>query len=116
MKTRQIIALMLVVVVLALTLAGCARRHEPVTIWNSETLRIKREGRMLYVHDLAGGSCYTLGITRSRQAQEIPRKVQTARSLVDTETVCIETARKLVIVTVKTTGATLFIQRGVFHW
>ena len=115
MKTRQILALMLTVVVLALTLAGCARERELVTIWSSDTLRIEREGRTLHVHDLAGCSCYTLGITHIKRTPESTQEVQTARSLVDTATVTIEAAHKLIIVTDKASGETIYIRRGAFH-
>lgn len=111
MKTKRTIAMVLAVVVLALTLAGCARRREPVTIWSSDTLRIEREGCTFRIHDLAGGGSYTLGITHIKRTPGITQEVQTARSLVDTETITIETAHKLIIVTDKASGKTLYIRR-----
>lgn len=92
-----------------LVLAGCAK--ETVTLYDTETLRIEREGRELLVHDLAGAHDYTLTTKRVRKTPENSQEVQTARSLVDTETISIETARKLVIVTDKTAQETLYIQR-----
>ena len=99
------------ILALALVLAGCANSKETVTLYDTETLRIEREGRGLLVHDLAGAHDYTLTTQRVKKTPENSQEVQTARPLVNTETISIETARKLVIVTDKTAEKTLYIQR-----
>lgn len=109
MQNRIKTTLALILALLVLVLAGCAK--ETVTLYDTETLRIEREGRELLVHDLAGAHDYTLTTKRVRKTPENSQEVQTARSLVDTETISIETARKLVIVTDKTAQETLYIQR-----
>lgn len=109
MQNRIKTTLALILALLVLVLAGCA--EETVTLYDTETLRIEREGRELLVHDLAGAHDYTLTTQRVRKTPENSREVQTARPLVDTETITIETARKLVIVTDKTAQETLYIQR-----
>lgn len=111
MQNRIKTALALILALLVLVLAGCANSKETVTLYDTETLRIEREGRELLVHDLAGAHDYTLTTQRVKKTPENSQEVQTARSLVDTETITIETARKLVIVTDKTAQETLYIQR-----
>ncbi len=108
MQKRQRTLALIVVLAVVLMLAGCTRQQEPVTIWSSDTLVIDREGKMLHVHDLTGGTTYTLGTKRVRKTQQ---EAQEAKSLVNTDTIRIETARRVVIVTDKTAGQTVYIQR-----
>lgn len=108
MQKRQRTLALILTLAVVLMLAGCTRQQEPVTIWNTDTLVIDREGKTLYVRDLTGGTTYTLGTKRVRKTQQ---EAQEAKSLVNTDTIRIETARRVVIVTDKTAGQTVYIQR-----
>jgi len=94
-----------------LTLAGCTRQQEPATIWDTPTLQIKQQGRELYLYDLAGGSSYTITSKRVKKTPESREPVQTAKTLIDTDTLQVEAVKGLVIVTDRTAGKVLYIQR-----
>lgn len=108
MQKRQRTLALILTLAVVLMLAGCTRQQEPVTIWSSDTLVIDRQGKTLYVRDLTGGTTYTLGTKRVRKTGQ---EAQEAKSLVDTATIRIETARRMVIVTDKTAGKTVYVQR-----
>ena len=108
MQKRQRTLALIVALAVVLMLAGCTQHREPVTIWSSDTLVIDRQGKTLYVRDLTGGTTYTLGTKRVRKTGQ---EAQEAKSLVNTDTIRIETARRVVIVTDKTAGQTVYIQR-----
>lgn len=108
MQKRQRTLALILTLAVVLMLAGCTRQQEPVTIWSSDTLVIDRQGKTLYVRDLTGGTTYTLGTKRVRKTGQ---EAQEAKSLVNTDTIRIETARRMVIVTDKAAGKTVYIQR-----
>lgn len=108
MQKRQRTLALILTLAVVLMMAGCTQRREPVTIWSSDTLVIDREGKTLHVRDLTGGTTYTLGTKRVRKTGQ---EAQEAKSLVNTATIRIETARRVVIVTDKTAGKIIYLQR-----
>lgn len=111
MQTMKKAIIPVLIMALLLSLAGCSKQREPVTIYDSETLQIKQQGRELYLYDLAGGSSYTIKRQRMKKTPESREPVQTAKTLIDTDTLQVEAVKGLVIVTDRTAGKVLYIQR-----
>ena len=111
MQTIKKILIPVLIMALFLSLAGCSRPQEPATIWDTATLQIKQQGRELYLYDLAGGSSYTIKRQRVKKTAESREPVQTAKTLIDTDTLQVEAVKGLVIVTDRTAGKVLYIQR-----
>lgn len=109
-RIKKVFVLVLIMAFL-LTLAGCSKQREPVTIYDSETLQIKQQGRELYLYDLAGGGSYTVTSKRVKKTPKSREPVQTAKTLIDTGTLQVEAVKGLVIVTDRTAGKVLYIQR-----
>lgn len=111
-QIKKAIVLVLIMALL-LILAGCSKQQDPVTIWDTPTLRIEQQGRELCLYDLAGGNSYTITRKRVRKTAASNQPVQAARVLVDTATLQVEAVKTLVIVTDRNTGDVLYItQKG----
>lgn len=111
MQKRQRTLALILTLAVVLMLAGCTRQQEPATIWDTPTLRIEQQGRELCLYDLAGGSSYTITSKRVKKTPESRKPVQSANLLIDTDTLQVEAVKGLVIVTDRTAGKVLYIQR-----
>lgn len=91
---------------LVLFLTGCAT-GEAITLHDTDTLYIEREGNITRIVDRAGGDTYTLKTVRQHvKGAQISEPTTTA----DTDTLLLQTVGGLIIVTDKTTGTTLYIK------
>ena len=75
-----------------------------VAILETDTLILEREGLRLHVRDLESGETFTIKPVRVRKTGQDSAGLRPVRSLVQTETILIETAPGVVIVTQKHTG------------
>lgn len=89
---------------LALVLGGCGAKGT-VTLYESPTVRIERDGSVTTVFDLEGGARYVIGRTRMRT-----RKTDAPRILAESSTVRIEAQPGTI--TVKTNAEVVRITRG----
>ena len=101
---RAIAILLLAVITIAA--AGCSR--EPVTIYETEQLKIDRCGAVTTITDKSEGREYTLQAVKVKQPKGTPA---TVKPIADTDTITIEAGSGLLIVTDKTTGKTVYISR-----
>ena len=91
----------------AFVFAGCSKQ-QAATLYDSDSLRIVREGAYTRIYDLAGDAEYTYHTHRTRAAQA----VKEAAPGIDTETVKIQSVHTIIIITDKTAGKTLYIRAG----
>lgn len=93
------------------SLTGCAKTGgKVVTLYNTDALRIEREGAETRIFDLDGGAEYTFTTRRVRTEKGKAAQIGTAKTAADTETITIQTAQGVIVVTVKDTGETLYIR------
>ena len=91
---------------LVLFLTGCAT-GEAITLHDTDTLYIEREGNITRIVDRAGDDTYTLKTVRTHRQ---PAQISEATTTADTDTLRLQTVGGLIIVTDKTTGTTLYIK------
>lgn len=89
---------------LALFLGGCGAKGT-VTLYESPTVRIERDGSATRVYDLEAGARYVIGRTRTRT-----RKTDAPRILTESDTMRIESQAGTI--TVKTQTEVVRIKRG----
>jgi uncharacterized lipoprotein NlpE involved in copper resistance len=107
MKTRnRIAALVLVLMMAAAVLVGCTnRQQDTVTIYETDALKIERQGAQTRICDLVGNSTYTFTTHRTRASKDA---VQEAQTTAKTETIEIKTVHGIIIVT--TDAGTIYIK------
>lgn len=109
-KSKCAVILALVMAVFAFT--GCAGAQKgAITLYDSETLYIEREGAETRIFDQAGGTAYTITSHLVRVPADPAAQVGEATTRVETDTIRLQTVHGLIIVTDKTTGKTLYIKR-----
>ena len=102
-------------VVLALTMAaavlvGCTdRQQDAVTIYETDALKIERQGAQTRIFDLVGNSEYTFTTHRTRTSKDAVQYVQEAQTTATTDTITIQTVHGIIIVTTAD-GTTLYIK------
>lgn len=93
------------------SLTGCAKTGgKVVTLYSTEALKIEREGAETRIFDLAGKAEYTFTSRRVKATNGAAANIGVAKTTADTDTVTIQTVHGLIIVTVKSTGKTLYIR------
>ena len=101
------VLLLLLMAVFALT--GCKKTAGDIlTLYDSNALKIERQGAETHIYDLEGGAEYTFTAHRVKRSTVDP--VKTAQTTADTATVTIQTVHGLIFVTSKATGETIFIK------
>lgn len=105
--TRRAAAAILGVILAVFILAGC--QQQAGTVYESDTLRIERDGAAVCIYDLVGDAAYTFTAHRTRTQAADVREVKTCT---DTDTIRLQTAGGTIIVTDKTAGKTLYVKGG----
>ena len=104
-------AVILALVMAVFALTGCTdRTPATITLYDTESLYIERQGAETRVYDRVGGADYTFTSHRVRAAQGTAAQIREATTTADTDTIEIKTVYGLIIVTEKATGTTLYIQ------
>lgn len=117
-------ALLLAVVMAVLTLTGCtapqssAEAHQSdettrqgvIILYDTDGLKIEREGAETRIYDLEGDAEYTFTTRRVKRATGAAAYISEGKTATDTETLTIKTVYGLIIVTEKATGKTLYIR------
>lgn len=86
-----------------------------VTLYDTDTLRIEKEGAETRIYDLAGNEDYTFTKQRVRRVKDSstpatePQPKDTPRLCADTDTIKLETVHSIIIITDKTAGSTYYI-------
>lgn len=94
----------------AVFLVGCTDTQQgAVTIYETDTLKIERQGAETRIVDLVGDSEYTFTAHRTRTRKGTVPEVQEAKTTAKTETIEIRTVHNIIIVTTAD-GNTLYIR------
>ena len=110
---KATLAAILAVILLAFSFTGCTK--ETKVFCDTETLRIERTGTVTTVYDLAGDESYTFRTVRVRKDSQAAEAAAEYKTVYDTETIKIDTAKGAIIVTDKTAGITYTVQKaGIF--
>ena len=128
MKKFKIVSFACVFAILSSVLVGCAAPHkratsspteaaqttpEAVTLFDTSTVKIVLEGAETTVTDKATGTEYSYTTTRKLTTQQPTLEQMQARCIArtsaDTDTLKIELAGALIVVTDKTTGQVYYI-------
>ena len=104
-------ALILALVMALFALTGCTKTAPAViTLYDTETLYIEREGAETRVCDRVGNADYTFISHRAKTDGSPAAQIREASTTANTDTVEIKTVYNLIIVTDKTTGTTIYIK------
>lgn len=104
-------ALLCAVIIALFALTGCRNSvADKLTIYETETLKIEREGAKTTVYDVTGGASYVFTTTRTRTPKGSAAQISEATTTTDTETITLQTVYNMIIITDKTTGETLYIR------
>jgi hypothetical protein len=95
-------------------LTGCTKGEADIlTLHDTESLYIERQGAETRVYDRIGEAQYTFTSHRARVKKGDPAQIiKEADTTADTDTITIQTVHGLIIVTDKTAGTTYFIRQG----
>ena len=111
--TKTVYRLAAFIVSLALAavfLVGCTNtRQDAVTLYETDTLKIERQGAETRIYDLVGDSEYTFTAYRTRVKKDAAQAVQEDRISTVTDTITISTVHNIIIVTTAD-GKTLYIR------
>jgi len=108
---KRAAALLLALVMALFALTGCTNsKGEVLTLYDANGLKIERQGAETRIYDLEGEAQYTFTSHRVRAAKGTAAQISEAKTTADTDTITIQTVHGLIIVTVKTTGDTLYIK------
>ena len=110
MKTRyRIAAVVLALTMAAAVLVGCTnRQQDTVTLYETDALKIERQGAQTRIFDLVGDSAYTFTTHRTRTSKDAAQYVQEAQTTAKTDTIEIKTVHGIIIVT--TDAGTIYIK------
>lgn len=114
---RKAIKFAAVVVIVCALIAGTAQaahylyrqEQEPRTLYHDAYLTVERTGRRTSIYDGISGREYTYTMKRARRTTDA-NTAHRARTSTDTDTLTIQTAQGVLIVTVKGTGDTLIFR------
>ena len=110
-RKHKAAAVILALVMAVFALTGCTKTAPAaITLYDTESLYIERQGAETRVYDRVGGADYTFTSHRVKAGQGTAAQIREASTTADTDTVEIKTVYNLIIVTDKTTGTTLYIQ------
>lgn len=113
MRTKTVYRLAAFIVSLALAavfLVGCtSTRQDAVTLYETDTLKIERQGAETRIYDIVGDSEYTFTAHRTRVKKDAAQAVQEDRISTVTDTITISTVHNIIIVTTAD-GKTLYIR------
>ena len=116
MRTKTVYRLAAFIVSLApaaVFLVGCtSTRQDAVTLYETDTLKIERQGAETRIYDLVGDSEYTFTAHRTRVKKDAAQDVKEASTTTNTDTITIQTVHGIIIVTDKASGKTLYIKTG----
>ena len=108
---KRAAALLLALVMALFALTGCTKTAPAaITLYDTETLYIEREGAETRVYDRVGNVDYTFTSHRVKTDGSPAAQIREASTTASTDTIEIKTVYNLIIVTDKTTGTTLYIQ------
>lgn len=113
MKARHRAAAFLILLVVALfALTGCQNSTpDKITLYETNVLKIEREGLQTYVHDIDSGADYVFTSHRVRTSHGDPAaQISEAKTTADTDAIRLQTVFNMIIVTDKTTGTTIYIK------
>ena len=109
MKRSKRVIVLAALVLAIFTATGCANREPAVnTLYDTETLKIERQGAETRVYDCAGNATYTFTTRRVRKDQA--DDIAAAKTTTDTDTIRLKTVHGLIIATDKTTDTTVYIR------
>ena len=110
MKTRyRIAAVVLALTMAAAVLVGCTnRQQDTVTLYETDALKIERQGAQTRIYDLVDDSAYTFTTHRTRTSKDAAQYVQEAQTTAKTETIEIKTVHGIIIVT--TAAGTIYVK------
>lgn len=104
-------ALLCAVIIALFALVGCTNgAPDKVTIHDTNTLKIEREGAKTTVYDVTGGASYVFTTTRTRTPKGSAAQISEATTTADTGTIRLQTVYNMIIITDKTTGETFYIR------
>ena len=104
-------AVLLALVMAVFALTGCTKTAPAaITLYDTESLYIERQGAETRVYDRVGNADYTFTSHRVKADGSPAAQIREASTTANTDTVEIKTVYNLIIVTDKTTGTTLYIQ------
>lgn len=113
MRTKTVYRLAAIILVLATAavfLVGCTNTQQgALTLYETDTLKIEREGAETRIYDLVGDSEYTFTAHRTRARKDATQDVQEAMTTAATDTITIKTVHGIIIVTTAD-GRTLYIK------
>lgn len=102
-------AVVLALVMAAAVLVGCTNgQQEAVTIYETDLLKIERQGAETRIADLVDDSAYTFTTHRTRTSKDAAQYVQEAQTTAKTETIEIKTVHGIIIVT--TAAGTIYVK------
>lgn len=96
-------------VLLVLTLTGCSKPAQTITLYQSSSAKVERTGASTIVKDLITNEEYTFTSHRSH-TKGTETYYSTATLAEDTETLKLETVYNLIILEDKQQGATYYIR------
>jgi len=79
-----------------------------VTLYETDALKIERQGAQTRIYDLVGDSAYTFTTHRTRTSKDAAQYVQEAQTTAKTETIEIKTVHGIIIVT--TAAGTIYVK------
>jgi hypothetical protein len=104
-------AVLLALVMAVFALTGCTKTAPAaITLYDTETLYIEREGAETRVYDRVGNADYTFTSHRVRAGQGTAAQISEAKTTTETDTIKLQTVYGVIIVTDKTTGTTLYVK------
>lgn len=98
----------IVAAVLIVVLTGCTK--ESIVLYDSDLLRVEREGAVTTISDLEGGNTYTLKTVRVKRSETATQDKSTAKTIADTDTMHIQVVHDVLIVTFKDSDDTVYIK------
>ena len=104
-------AVLLALVMAVFALTGCTKTQQgAITLYDTETLYIEREGAETRVYDRVGEADYTFTSHRVKTSGSPAAQISEAKTTTETDTIKLQTVYGVIIVTDKTTGTTLYIK------
>lgn len=107
---KRLAAFIIILAMAAVFLVGCTgTQQDAVTIYETDTLKIERQGAETRIYDLVGDSEYTFTAHRTKVKKDAAQNVQEAKTTANTDTIEIKTVHGIIIVTTAD-GKTVYIK------
>lgn len=111
-RSKRAAAIIMAVIMAVFFLIGCTQRveipAEAFTVYETNSLKIVRQGAKTDVYDLAGNAHYGFTKKKVRKDPDAP-KIREAKTGADTDTIKIQIFGGWILVEDKTAGKTIFI-------